>query len=444
MQISVVSCRSAALLLLVLSSAVGIVWSQCFTGRDGNTPPNSEDLEKFSNGSVDFAMAFFKAVSRGKTKADDNVFVSPFSVHSALTITYIGTKGDTKTELENALHLSSSNQRLVIDTYHEYKDNLVHNATERANYTLSTANRLYFDHSIRVRHCIAASVNNEIETLDFQSSWAASREIINRWVEGQTNNLIKNLLPEDTINSRTRLVVVNAAYFRGYWSSQFKEWSTTKRDFFVNAANKIEVDTMNQVSSYLIAKDPSLRCSAIELPYSGGDVSMVILLPDEGVQVEDVTSRLSQDRLVNLYALLKPNLVNLWLPKFKLEQGIDLGGVIRSLGIVDLFDVSTADLTGFTRNRVLMTTDTKPRRTRQNENLFVSTVVHKTYIAVDEGGTEAAAATAVIGSVITSLNPERPIPIDFEVNRPFVFYIRHRKSNSVLFIGIIRDPSKAE
>lgn len=410
--------------LLVLICPINGVLSQCFTDNDGNGTPCSMSTERFVNGTVDFAVAFYKTISLQKNGSGDNVFISPFSVHSALTITYIGSKDNTKAELEKALHLGSTNQKLVINTYQKYKDGLLHNATEQANYTFSAANRLYFDQSQQLRQCITASLNDEVEQLNFAQSPDPSRVVINQWVESQTNNLIKDLLPPGLITSYTRLVVVNAAYFKGFWLRQFDQRATTKQDFFLGSGTTIQVDTMYQDRErYLYTRDTTLRCSAIELPYLGNKMSMVILLPDQNDRVEDLVARISSQNLNNLYARLTSTLVNLWLPKFKIEQSMALIPPLESLGIKDLFQERVADLSGFTGSG----------------GLFVSAVQHKTYVAVQETGTEAAAATAVVIS-LTSIAVGNPV--EFKTNRPFVFFIRDKESNSILFIGTMQDPSK--
>lgn len=413
---------------IVASVALSTVSGQCFSDDD-NLPQSAPDADrKFPEGSTDFALALFKSVLPSNSGPDDNIFISPASVWSALTLTYLGTRAETKAQLEKSLGLSTTNQKRVTELYQGFKDSLLHSATKESNYTFNTVDRAYFDQKFRLRDCIADNLAADVQRLDFKTSPQPSRVAINKWVEQQTNNKITDLLPPDYVTDQTVMVLVNAAYFKGYWKTQFDEDATLKQqDFFVQPDRKVPVDMMVlSKKSFPFAKGLPLGYSAIEMPYSGNEVSMIVVLPDEGTKAEELLQKLDRSALAALKDAFQLTPVKLSLPKFKLTHEMELKENLKALGITDLFSMDVADLSGFTGDR----------------DSYVEYVRHKTFIEVNEGGTEAAAATAVVGLTRLAAIIPPVIEEEFTVNRPFIILMCHKKTDTILFAGLIRHPKK--
>lgn len=406
-----------ALLLLVPSA-----WGQCFGENDDASETGATiDGRSLSNASTEFALNLFRHVLPSNGGVENNILVSPFSVWSALLLTYMGARDRTKAEMENGLELNSNNQKRVSALYDDLEGRLLHSATQYHNYTFRTVNRIYLNQSVELRRCVADHFQDDIVKVDFKRAPELSRRNINRWVRRQTDNKIRNLIPSNYIDRNTTLMVlVNALYFKGLWSKQFDERATRRQQFFVSATNTAQVTMMQQENWFPFLKNSTLDLSAIELPYSGDDVSMVILLPNRGTKAEDLVSRLTPEILRSVYDEMELAEVDVFLPMFKHEQSMELKEHLEALGIEDLFDQNKADLSGFTGKR----------------GLYVKYVQQKSYIEVNEGGTEAAASTGVIG--VTTFSAPRNT---FVVDRPFFFLIRDKPTNTILFMGLIRNPT---
>lgn len=402
-----------ALTLSLTSSASG----QCFTNRDDDGHAVAADaLDRLVNGSTEFALDLFASVHRNRTSPDANVVLSPISIWSALTITWHGARGRTKQEMEQVLKYGDGNQKRVNRLFHNLTNSLQH----RGHHILKVVNKLYLNEDLQLRECILDYLESETEELPLASNPEESRDVINQWVENQTDGLIDDLIPERYIDQYTRMVLVNAVYLKGTWETLFDRRMTESKEFFVEPNRAIMVDTMSQMGRfYKTASSSALRCSAIELPLQGDDVRMIVLLPDEGATVDDVVSRLGTSALKSVLDALAPKLVDLQLPKFSVEDSLDLEDNLKELGIRDLFSFRNADLSGFAADRI-----------------FAEFVRHDARIDVTEEGIEAAAAFAMGFSFLS-------IPSEFYVNRPFVFLIQHKNLNAILFLGTIRNPSQA-
>ncbi|KAL4692981.1 hypothetical protein H8959_016791 [Pygathrix nigripes] len=259
-----------------------------------------------------------------------------------------------------------------------------------------------------------------VESVDFAEAPEESRKKINSWVESQTNEKIKNLLPDGTIDNGTRLVLVNAIYFKGQWQNKFNKENTKEEKFWPNKNTYKSVQMMRQNESFNFALLEDVQAKVLEIPYKGKDLSMIVLLPNEINGLQKLEEKLTAEKLLEWTSLqnMREAHVDLHLPRFKVEERYDLKDTLRNMGMVDIFN-GDADLSGMTGSR----------------GLIVSEVLHKAFVEVTEEGAEAAAATAVTGfSSPPSANEE------FHCNHPFLFFIRQNKTNSILFFGRFSSP----
>lgn len=346
-----------------------------------------------------------------------NIFYSPFSISAALSMALAGSRNNTAKEISTALKVEG-------DGIHQsFSDFLAKLPGYAPDVKLHIANKLYSEITFAVLESylsvLESSYSTTIESVDFRSDAEKVREAINSWVESVTQSKIKNLLPPKSLNAATALVIVNAIYFKGLWSAQFNPQKTVRYDFNVDSKNTIKVDMMFQKNNFRMSQDADIGVTALEIPYRGDKTSMVILLPDEIEGLAKLEECLTASTLTALLQdLRKRSGVMLYLPKFKLEQTINLKKALQSLGIKDIFG-READLSGIS----------------EAGGLVASEVFHKAFVEVNEEGTEAAAATAM---VIMKKCAPRNVPCEFIVDHPFMFLIRSHEPEVILFMGSVR------
>jgi serine protease inhibitor len=384
-------------------------------------------------------------LQRKLATADENLCISPYSIQSALAMTFAGAAGHTRTEMARALHFPNEG-----DTIHSSFAALQHALDEMAQktvqiaerskkwggpsepITLTVANRLFaqsgYDFRDSFRELVRKFYGAPFDTMDFRKDPASARERINRWVAGQTRDRIRDLIPEGGLNEMTRLVLANAIYLKAQWASQFSDASTKPGPFHVRGGAPLDVPMMRKEDHHFgYAKRDGF--TAVALPYSGNDLQFLVLLPDKVNGLRDLESKLSAD-LLRRCATLQQQDVDLHLPKFKLKPPtIALARALQALGMKSAFNqpAGSANFDGIA-----------PRK--PDDYLYLSQVFHKTFINVDEKGTEAAAATAATMMMATSARRPRPTPIEVKVDRPFVYAIQHVPSGACLFIGRVTDP----
>lgn len=357
-----------------------------------------------------------------------NVVLSPHSIMTSVGMLSTGAKGETRQEIRDAMQLSRlSNKKvarglsqLTVSTSESDDGN------ETANYTLSVANRMWVQQSMKLCKRFQRVLTNyssaKLSQLDFQQSPELSRQLINEWVENQTNDKIRDLLPTGSISPLTRLVLANAVYFQGYWESKFSSKNTESRPFQTcNASGSpstVSVDMMHQRGPFMVGSDSDARI--IELPYAGKHVSMYVLLPvDTSCSgLTKLENSLSAKRLSRLMSGMTGMNLDLYLPRFDLSYDAPLKDVLMKMGVKKVF--GDADLSGI---------DCK-----NNSLLHVSGAFHKAAVQVDEEGTTAAAATAIV------IRVRSHFVRDFNVNRQFLFVIKDNRSKAVLFIGRVVNP----
>lgn len=358
-----------------------------------------------------------------------NLVLSPYSIQTALAMTYAGASGGTRAEMAKVLHFDGDEAALH-SSFQALAQSLALSATNsRGNFSFNVANRLFghsgFEFERPFLQTVATFHGAPLEPIDFARSAAATRHI-NGWVEEQTRKRIQNLIPDGLLNGDTRLVLVNALHLKAAWQEEFASHRTRPEKFHLTADTQAEVPTMHDVGSYGFQQFPGFR--AVSLAYRDTDLQMLLLLPDAVGGLAGTRAALTP-RILDECRLLKPTEVDLSLPRFKLSPpSIQLAGNLRALGLRSAFDIpgGSAD---FSR----MAHPSKDR-------LMISEVVHKTFLEVDEKGTEAAAATAVIMMRAAAILPQKPKPIVVRVDRPFLLAIQHRASGACLFLGQIADP----
>ena len=356
-----------------------------------------------------------------------NLFLSPYSISSALAMTYAGARGNTAAEMQKALHFDLG-QAGTPSAFAALQTRLTE-IEKNGNVQLAIANSLWphISHPFLPEYLAQAKAAYDavITPLDFAGDTEGSRQTINRWVEKKTRDKIRDLIPAGNLDALTRLVLVNAIYFKGSWAVPFKPARTAPADFFVSADATVQVPLMNQTRGMPYGEFADGQ--VVKLLYAGGELSMLVVLPKEKVGLAALESQLTPERLAEWRSGLTEQQVQLFLPKFKLTWGVcELKNPLKALGMVAAFLDTQADFSGMDG---------------QADWLYVGAVLHKAFVEVNEEGTEAAAATAVV----MQLRAMRPPPqVEFRADHPFLFFIQEEKSGALLFMGRVVDPTKAE
>jgi serpin B len=365
-------------------------------------------------GNTEFALALYQAL---RTKPG-NLFFSPYSISTALAMTYAGARGTTALEMAHALRF-----RLPPEALHPAFSQLnarLSDIGQKGHVRLKVANALWPHLAYPFLKPFLALTRHYYDTqitpVDYGDAEAA-RGIINAWVEEKTEQKIKNLIPEGVLNALTRLVLVNAIYFKGIWASQFDRNRTDDAPFWVSPHGQVQAPLMQQQTEFRYGEVDGLQI--LELPYVGEDLSMILLLPAEIDGLAALEARLTSSNLAKWTQKLWAREVQVFLPRFKMTYSVSLSETLQAMGMVDAF--GPADFSGMTGDRCL----------------FISAILHKAFIEVNEEGTEAAAATAVI---ISKSMPPPPPPI-FRADHPFVVLIRENRTGSLLFLGRVTNPA---
>ncbi|HEY4282916.1 MAG TPA: serpin family protein [Chthoniobacterales bacterium] len=379
---------------------------------------------------------------------DDNICISPFSVSCALAMTVEGADGQTRMEMCRVLHLDSNTEpgpsfRLLQQSIAEISAQTAKIAEASKNgggpsepITIAIANRLFPQSGYEFRKDFFARVKENYgappEPLDFKRNGAAATNRINDWVAKETRDRIRDLIPQP-LDSTTRLVLANAIYLKAPWWHEFPVSETKPEPFHIKGNDPVDVPTMLGRKSYGYAKNEGF--TAVSIPYSGGDLQFVIFLPDESPSRTGMTGLKSLEQkltgsVLASCAKLKPTELILHLPRFKFEPPtMRLSEQLKALGMKTAFDIPSGSA-NFDRMA----------RRKPDDYLAISDVFHKTFIAVDEKGTEAAAATAVAMRTMSALVKPAVLPIEVKVDRPFLYAIQHVPSGACLFIGRVTDP----
>lgn len=381
---------------------------------------------KDSSAAVSVANQFaFELYNRYKD-TDENIFFSPYSVSSALQMTYEGAKGRTAEEIRSVFHFSQDSATRIGSFAKLYSEINPKDTT----YQLSTANALWAQKSYPFNadylKIIKTYYGGEASNLDFVADAEGSRKTINKWVSDKTAAKIPQLFAPGSLNESTRLVLTNAVYFKGKWAAMFDKALTKEKDFTSAAGAKTKCQMMNQQRNFLYAE--TVDYQAVELPYEKNDLSMVVILPKTG-KMGSVEKSLSPAGFLNIKKLMVSELVDVSLPKFKFDTEYNMNDTLAKMGMPAAFDPNSADFSGMYDSST-------------GENFYIGLVVHKAYIDVYEEGTEAAAATGVAMVATAVPDKEPPQPKIFNANHPFIFAIIHNQTGSILFMGKMNNIAK--
>ncbi len=378
------------------------------------------DEEMLTEGNGSFALDLYQALKA----PDGNLFYSPYSISQALVMTYAGARGETAQEMADTLHFE-----LPQDNLHPAFNNLDIELGKRGEgaegkddkgFRLNIVNAIWgqkdFEFLSEFLDTLAENYGAGLRVLDFVKETEKSRITINNWVSDQTEGRIEDLIPQGLIDAMTRLVLTNAIYFNAAWQYPFNENSTSDGEFYLPDGATVTVPMMRQTESFGYAAGDNYQ--ALELPYDGRELSMIILLPEAGY-FKEFESMLDYQVLEEIIADITWRQVGLTMPKFEFDSEFNLKTTLAAMGMPTAFS-GAADFSGMTGS----------------PDLYIDEVIHKAFVSVDEAGTEAAAATAVIMK-LTSM-PEEPVNVI--VDHPFIFLIRDIETGTILFIGRVVNP----
>ncbi|HLC48008.1 MAG TPA: serpin family protein [Candidatus Norongarragalinales archaeon] len=365
-----------------------------------------------------FAFDFF---AKARETEAGNIFFSPFSMSEAFGILYEGAKGNTARELEAVFGFEPS-ETVRLGDFKKLNARL--NSGSDA-YKLSVANSLWIERTYGVYDNYEALARDfygsEINDADFIRDPEGSRTTINKWVEGKTNNKIIDLLPKGSVSALTRLVIANAIYFKGTWVKEFNKENTREEEFRQGDGKTVKAQMM-----YRTDKDAVFRymenekLQALEMPYKGNDISMLVLLPQND-DIDGLERGLAAKDLEEWRKDMRSQRVDVIFPKFKFTQKYELNDHLKAMGVRDAFTAGKADLTGI-----------EPKR-----ELYVTGAYHKAFVEVNEEGTEAAAATGIVVGITAAMPPRIP---EFRADHPFIFIIQETATGNILFMGKVVDP----
>lgn len=378
---------------------------------------NLIDVKGIAKNNNKFAFELYNEIAK---KEQGNIFFSPFSISTALAMTYAGADGKTAEEMASTMHYNSNTEEYH-QSYGNYLKTLESNA--KGNIQLRIANRIWGDKKFELLpefvQLNIEAYNSPLEKLNFGGKPDGSRIIINNWVAEKTEQRIQNLIPEGAITPDTKLVLTNAIYFKGDWLYKFDKSKTKDRKFIKKDGSKKETAFMNFKGVFKLNQTELYK--SILLPYKGNKQSMVVVLPNKTSDLDNIEKIINQPVISNLMFGNTPEVI-LSIPKFKITLPLNLNAYLNSMGIHEAF----SDGANFSKMS-------------NGGGLHISSVVHKAFIEIDESGTEAAAATAVV-MAIESVGPSNPPkPVEFIADHPFLIYIIDNETQAILFMGRIME-----
>lgn len=390
-----------------------LVWVALFSTACKTQDLSSEDkptVNDLASKNIDFAMNLYRKIA---SQNDDNIFFSPLCISSAFAMLSLGAKGNTYDQIIKGLNLdllqSKDNPNVIPALFRQQQENI----TSSQDLDLTQGGAMFVPQDFNVLETFLSQTKEYFNTDAVQLNPILTTSI-NEYVEKKTNGKIKELLK--TVDPNTKLMLINYVLFKGKWEEPFDANYTEQARFYVNNYRVVSVPTMFRSDKFKLGYDDKLKLSILKLPYRG-DASMIVLLPDKDSDYNSIDEEISAERFYQWLRMLKKIKMEVYFPKFKLEQSYEMKKILPALGITDLFNYQ-ADLSG-------INTET---------GLKVSQVIHKAVIEVDEKGTEASSAT-VVGITGYSLPPS------LKINRPFLFLIYHETTNSLLFMGRVVDPT---
>lgn len=407
--------------------AILVACASFSSGAFGAEP--ARDAASRARPAVRAGNAFALDLYRHAAGSEGNLFFSPYSAHVALAMTLAGARGETAEEMAKVLRLEGTGD----EAFGALAEALAEASKrgDRELFQLSVANALWgqrgFPFDAGYIRLLEGTYRAKFEALDFARATEAARAAINRWTAERTANKIPELLAEGILHPLVRLVLTNAVYFRSAWEHPFEPGDTKEGPFRLADGRTVQVPFMRQTARLAFAEGGGFQ--AVEIPYAGGGLAMVVVLPEEAGGLTEIEREIARlpERLETLDpkrpGAVRP--VDLSIPRFRIERELPLKALLQAMGMKLAFDRMKADFSGMTGAR----------------DLFISKAVHKAFVDVDERGTEAAAATAVVMALRGPAKPETPVV--FRADRPFLFLIRERSTGAILFLGRVLDPSRS-
>ncbi|MHA1739229.1 MAG: serpin family protein [Candidatus Heimdallarchaeota archaeon] len=383
-----------------------------------DTGSTSQGIQEVVNANNQFAFDFYSKIDESE---EGNVFYSPYSIFSALAMTYEGAKGQTAEEMKSVFHFPDND---VLRPNFAAIYNSINEGSK--SYELRAGNALWGQIDFPFQEDYISRVGTyyggKIANVDFVNETELTRQTINSFIEEQTNDKIKDIISPGALDALTRLVLTNAIYFQGTWEKVFDKSDTDDKDFTITPENVVKTPMMHMdpddITKFNYANLEDLQI--LELPYKGDKISMLILLPTVNLSV--IEPSLTAEKLDEYKnQMQETELDDIYLPKFEFDTKYFMKDALSSLGMPTAFSGS-ANFSGMTLS----------------EQLFIDEVIHQGYIKVDEEGTEAAGATTVVIMLGESLSPEKPI---FNADHPFVFLIQEQETGNILFMGRVTDPT---
>jgi len=359
-----------------------------------------------------------------KVNPDKSVFFSPYSVYRALLLAYTGSSGSTETTLYEALNLQwSQNKNQVIKAFKDEKEKRKAFFSAEEYLEFESADKFFFSNELEINECLSKSFDEEIEKLDLSNKVSAAKHI-NSWIENVTKNYIKDFLEPNSIDDDAKLVLANAAYFKGLWGKKFYAQYTEKADFQVNSNKNITVDMMKMTDQFKFYDSKELGCKVLEMPYKdkahSKRISFLTFLPPLETNFEDLLVKFTPETLEKVVESLQSREVSLKFPRFSFEQKTELQDILTQMGLGALFS-GNPDFSEFTKTR----------------KLGLGKAKHLAKIEIDENGSKAAAVTTLeLVPLSGFFDPNGPT--DFHCDHPFLYMIYDHESHAILFTGIYR------
>ncbi|XP_029905118.1 antithrombin-III [Myripristis murdjan] len=373
-----------------------------------------------------FALSLYKRLADSKP-SDANIFMSPISVSTAFAMTKLGACNETLKQIMNVFEFDTIKEK-TSDQVHFFFAKLNCRLFRKKDESteLISANRLFGEKSLvfneTYQNISEVVYGAKLLPLNFKEKPELARVTINNWISNKTENRIQDTLPEGALDSNTVLVLVNTIYFKGQWKSKFDKDNVFKSDFHVNENRSCSVSMMYQEAKFRYAHLPDEKVQLLEMPYRGDDITMVIILPARDTPLSQVEASLDLRKLSGWLEAMKETTVSVQVPRFRVEDSFSLKEKLQEMGLRDLFDPHSASLPGMLED--------------DNNELHISDAFHKAFLEVNEEGSEAAAATAVV-AVGRSINLDREV---FLADRPFLLLIREASINTLLFTGRLAEP----
>jgi serpin B len=424
------------ILFIIIGGCTGTIPGQPGSPTDEKTPDvevtapagaaDADSTLDVAGANNRFAFDLYSRLANDPANAGSNIFFSPFSISSALAITYEGANGKTADEIRSVFHFPANDTRLRTG----YSDLNAGINSGDTSYSLQTANALWAEKTYPFLPGYTSSAERyfgaNTTNLDFKTQPEQSRLIINKWVEDKTRQKIKDLLPAGVIDPATRLVITNAIYFKGEWVRQFDKNKTTNADFMTDSGKAVQVPMMqrtDELAIYRYAEDNSFQMLSMPYAHSGGkELSMTVLLP-KGNNLSATESVITATGLTGLQKNASSRRVMVYFPKFTLDTQYSLPDTLMVMGMPTAF-TENADFSGMDGSK----------------DLFIGDVIHKAFVDVNEEGTEAAAATGVVMLLAAAPGTEHPVPV-FRADHPFIFFIQDDETGAILFMGRVVNPS---